>query len=325
MSTRKGSTSEKKSDKSKACSTTSSSMSNMNFKCPVCELAVEDEQKGIECEICKRWHHIGCVDLTDMEYEVLAAHKTGTIHWYCTDCNVRSVELLRLVFGLQERIQKNEREMDKMRSETNAKISKIESKYEAVREDLKILNDGLRSYINCDWNDEFVKVSFEVEPMWNIIKDKIETGVKRFIPLSASCNCTKWKRPLKEEIRDQIKIKKILWRKYIHDKSTANWLKYTSQRNKVKKLIRDNLKDEQNIIAQQYKSNPKKFWKYVNGRTKHTEKVGDLKLKDEQGETVICSSAKDKAGALCRLHSSVVFLITNRWATLNYFLIRHCW
>ena len=125
--------------------------------------------------------------------------------------------------------------------------------------------------------------------MWNIIKDKIETGVKRFIPLSSSFNCRKWKRPLKEEIRDQIKIKKILWRKYIRDKNTANWLKYTNQRNKVKKLIRGNLKDEQNIIAQQYKSNPKKFWKYVNGRTKHTEMVGDLKLKDEQGETIICS------------------------------------
>jgi len=140
MLTRKGSTSEKKSDKTKAGSTTSTSMFNMNFKCPVCELAVENEQKGIECEICKRWHHNGCVDLTDMEYEVLAAHKTGTIHWYCTDCNVRSVELLRLVFGLQERIQKNERQMDKMRSETNAKIFKIKSEYEAVREDLKILN-----------------------------------------------------------------------------------------------------------------------------------------------------------------------------------------
>ena len=33
--------------------------------------------------------------------------------------------------------------------------------------------------------------------------------------------------------------------------------------------------------------------------------VGDLKLKDEQGETIICSSAKDKAGALCTFFSSV--------------------
>ena len=96
--------------------------------------------------------------------------------------------------------------------------------------------------------------------MWNIIKDKFETGVKRFIPLSCSFNSTKWKRPLKKEIRDQIKITKIPWRKYIRDKNTTNWLKYINQSNKVKKkLIRGDLKDEQNIIAQQYKSNPKKM------------------------------------------------------------------
>ena len=49
----------------------------------------------------------------------------------------------------------------------------------------------------------------------------------------------KWKRPLKEQIRDQIKIKKILWRKYIRDKNTANWLKYTKQRNKVNASLPD--------------------------------------------------------------------------------------
>jgi len=31
----------------------------------------------------------------------------------------------------------------------------------------------------------------------------------------------------------------------------------------------------------------------------NTEKVGDLKLKDEQCGTIICSSAKDKADTLC--------------------------
>jgi len=39
---------------------------------------------------------------------MLASHKLGTIHWYCTTCNIKSVELLRLVFGLQDRIQKSE-------------------------------------------------------------------------------------------------------------------------------------------------------------------------------------------------------------------------
>ena len=153
MAARRGSASDKKSDKNRAVSTTPTSMSDKNFECSVCELIVEHEQKGIECEICKSWYHIGCVNINDKEYEVLSDHKIGTIHWYCTDCNVRSVELLRLVFGLQDRIQKNEREMDTMRLETNAKISKIESEYEAVREDLKNLNKRIEEDIKkCSEN-----------------------------------------------------------------------------------------------------------------------------------------------------------------------------
>ena len=66
---------------------------------------------AIECEMCKGWFHIGCVDITHNEYEVLAAHSLGTIHWYCAVCNVNSLELHRLVFGLHDRLRKSEQEI----------------------------------------------------------------------------------------------------------------------------------------------------------------------------------------------------------------------
>ena len=49
----------------------------------------------------------------------------------------------------------------------------------------------------------------------------------------------------------------------------------------------------------------KKFWKYVNSKSKHTEKIGDIKLNDEQGKIVICSLAESKADALCKFFSTV--------------------
>jgi len=85
----------------------------------------------------------GSVDLTDNEYEMLASRKLGTIHWYCTTCNVISVELLRLAFGLQDRIQKTKSEIKNMKIETSATFSKIESAYESVNEDLKILSQKI--------------------------------------------------------------------------------------------------------------------------------------------------------------------------------------
>ena len=146
MTTRKPSISEVKKPKK---TVTIGSNITKNYDCEVCESVVKAEDKGIECEICKGWFHTGCVDLTDSEYEMLASHKLGTIHWYCTTCNIKSVELLRLVFGLQDRIQKTESEIENMKRETSAKFSKIESTYEAVNEDLKILSQKIEGVKKC--------------------------------------------------------------------------------------------------------------------------------------------------------------------------------
>jgi len=78
----------------------------------------------------------------------------------------------------------------------------------------------------------------------------------RYVPLTSSFQSNKWKRPLNEEIRDQVRLKKNLWRTYTRDRDSSSWLKYATQRNKVKKIIRNDLQEEQNTIAQQYKSNP---------------------------------------------------------------------
>ena len=56
-----------------------------NGECGICQSAVEAEDKGIECEVCKGWYHTTCVDITDNEYEVLATHKMGTCLLYTSD------------------------------------------------------------------------------------------------------------------------------------------------------------------------------------------------------------------------------------------------
>ena len=90
--------------------------------------------------------------------------------------------------------------------------------------------------VNCNWNKEFATADLDVEALWNLLKDKIESGVKCCIPLTTRFQNTKWKRPLNDEIRDQIKSLKSLWRQYVRDKNPTSWLKYTKQRNKVKNL-----------------------------------------------------------------------------------------
>jgi len=176
---RKSSTSDVK--KTQKVKTTKSSESK-SYDCEVCQSVVEAEDKGIECEICKEWFHIRCVDLTEHEYDVLATHRLGTIHWYCATCNVKSVELLRLVFGLQDRLHKAECDMSNMKTEINTKINKIESEYQAVREDLKTLSqrldDGIKKCLGD--SDKLVKtVQNETRNIIENIKKDVDNKIAK--------------------------------------------------------------------------------------------------------------------------------------------------
>ena len=82
------------------------------------------DRKGTECEICKHWFHADCVDTEDNEYEVLTSHKKGSTHWYCDDCDVKSIELFRLVFNIQEKMQKSDMEFEEMKTKTSPKFRK---------------------------------------------------------------------------------------------------------------------------------------------------------------------------------------------------------
>jgi len=82
-----------------------------------------------------------------------------------------------------------------------------------------------------------VRLLVDLSGIWIIIKNKIDNGVKRFVPLTSRFNTTKWKRPLSSEIRSQIRHKKTLWRNYVRDKNSTTWLQYTKQRNKVKRIV----------------------------------------------------------------------------------------
>jgi len=55
-------------------------------------------------------------NITDNEYDVFTTHQTGTIYWYCENCNNKSVHMLQLVFGLQDRLQKVESDLGSIRN-----------------------------------------------------------------------------------------------------------------------------------------------------------------------------------------------------------------
>ena len=63
-------------------------------------------------------------------------------------------------------------------------------------------------------------------------------------------------------------------------------LAYTKQRNKVRKLTRQAKKDRERKIAQEVKTNPKKFWNYVAARTKTRQGISELKIPNTTDKSV---------------------------------------
>ena len=67
-----------------------------------------------------------------------------------------------------------------------------------------------------------------------------------------------------------------MWQRYIKTKDKKNYNEYTKLRNQVRSFTRKNRKDKEREIAEQVKANPKKFWYYVNSKTKTKNGIPDL-------------------------------------------------
>ena len=81
--------------------------------------------------------------------------------------------------------------------------------------------------------------------------------------------------------------------------------KYKSIRNKVRNETRKLQKEEQRQVASQCTDNPKLFWKFVNGKCKMHEHIGNLKAEDSDGNAFTACTNYEKAEVLGNFFASV--------------------
>jgi len=87
-----------------------------------------------------------------------------------------------------------------------------------------------------------------------------------------------WKQPITASIRNLIRQKGKLWKRYIQSKDPKVLSSYKKIRNIVRNKTRQTDRFNQNEIAKACNYNPKHFWKYVKAKTKSREPIGDFKL-----------------------------------------------
>ena len=55
------------------------------FPCLVCDKAVAWEAKGLQCDGCDKWAHIGCIRVGDSTYNAVG---NSSNLWLCPDCGI---------------------------------------------------------------------------------------------------------------------------------------------------------------------------------------------------------------------------------------------
>ena len=166
-----------------------------------------------------------------------------------------------------------------------------------------------REYLSSqDWFNILTIHKEDIEGMWTVFKKIVLHGVEQFIPKVNNFGVFKkpsWKIPLSLEVRNCIKEKNKLWKKYIATRDHNIHEQYKKITNSVRNHTRDLYKTEQRKIASECKFNPKKFWNYVNSKTRYRNSIGDLVSTNTQGQETKISENQEKANVLCDYFSSV--------------------
>ena len=109
-----------------------------------------------------------------------------------------------------------------------------------------------------------------VQQMWDLLVETLKECETRFIPnkIVEVNGEAKYKETFDITIRQNIRKKHNLWKRYMETRSSLIYRNYCRMRNKVKNMIKYSRKQREKQISGNIKKNPKAFWKYTSSKTK---------------------------------------------------------
>ena len=174
---------------------------------------------------------------------------------------------------------------------------KSQTKYNYNRGDY----DTMRQNLRIDW-DEKLKTLNSVEGKWKFFKAVMTTEIEKNIPQKKQHTKQKKSSPLSQEVLKSVRRKHRLWQRYLETRDGQKYQDYCKARNKVKKMVRRAKCEYEQSIARESKENPKKFWSYVNSKTKTRSTIPDLEV---PGEDRSASEDEEKADTFLNYFGSV--------------------
>ena len=170
--------------------------------------------------------------------------------------------------------------------------------------------NGMRLWLEeCEWSKPFVETTSKksVNTMWNEFKNTLIQLRSLYVPVKKFGDQT-WKEkgsiPISKDLRNLIKEKKRLHRKWMKTRDQRNRLNYTKVRNLVKRKINISKRNMERDICNRSEENPKVFWSYVQSHLKTRSGISPL-LESVNDKTSIKFSDKEKADILQKQFCSV--------------------
>ena len=154
------------------------------------------------------------------------------------------------------------------------------------------------------WEAELQEREADVNKQWKYIKERILEAADKYIPSKRIKKDKSSNTKINNEMRQLIRKKHRLWQRY-RDRNYSDDEKYKHYcrvRNKVRKATRYQQKCQEKVIAENAKTNPKKFWQYINQRTKTSSGIADL---EDTATGRLTSNEKKKAKILATFFTSV--------------------
>ena len=167
--------------------------------------------------------------------------------------------------------------------------------------------------LDINWEKLFSSIAGDVNEYWENFLSIFNESQENNIPKKCVSNRSrKHKIPLDKKSISQIRRKNRIWKNYAKTWDISTYREYCKACNQVRKLTRKAKLEYEKNLANQIKSNPKKFWNYVNSKTKVSSGIPPLSVTGNESDTEVTDDNKEKAELLAK-HFSSVFYKGTRW------------
>lgn len=161
-------------------------------KCGGCTKVVGESENGIQCEICDKWYHTKCQDISDEAYKGI--NEVETVHWFCRTCNV----------SVEKSFAKILARVDKIEAELKAEIRTVKEKSAEMASELNKQAANMDKTL-VEFRGELMRNAQEIGRL-NVALAELGEGVKKQAEEDKDITVqeTKWSDMVQKQVKAEI-------------------------------------------------------------------------------------------------------------------------